>query len=153
MDTLNFLTQAISLGVVAGLKPTAEQAVKDAYAGLKGLLTRKYKISLDGLEQKSESKTQLDAVTENLSDSKVMEDPEIINWAQALIEAVYKYDPVSAQTIGIRLEDLNVAGSLILKSITADGNAIGVEVKKADITRDVNISDVHAHGSSPTPKA
>ena len=38
MDPITIIVTALALGAAAGLKPTAEQAVKVAYAGLKKLI-------------------------------------------------------------------------------------------------------------------
>ena len=35
MDLINIVTTALALGVMAGVKPTVEQAIKDAMPGLK----------------------------------------------------------------------------------------------------------------------
>ena len=37
MDPVTIIVTALALGAAAGLKPVAEQAVKDAYAGIKTL--------------------------------------------------------------------------------------------------------------------
>jgi hypothetical protein len=42
MDPITLILTALVTGAAAALKPTAEQAVKDAYAGLKTLLQRKF---------------------------------------------------------------------------------------------------------------
>jgi hypothetical protein len=38
MDPITIIVTALALGAAAGLKPTAEQAVQDAYAGVKRLI-------------------------------------------------------------------------------------------------------------------
>jgi hypothetical protein len=40
MDPLTRLVTALAAGAAAALKPTVEQAVKDSYAALKGLIQR-----------------------------------------------------------------------------------------------------------------
>ncbi len=39
---LTVIASAIALGAAAGLKPTVEQAIKDAYEGLKRIITDRY---------------------------------------------------------------------------------------------------------------
>ena len=40
--TITIIVTALVAGAAAGLKPTAEKAIKDAYAGIKALIQRKY---------------------------------------------------------------------------------------------------------------
>ena len=54
MAPITLITTALVFGIVAGVKPTAEQAIKDMYEGLKTLIIDRYKISLSGLENKPE---------------------------------------------------------------------------------------------------
>ena len=60
---------AVALGASAGLKDTATQAVKDAYAGLKPLLARR-RVDVSGVERKPDSDTQRAALTETLTDAR-----------------------------------------------------------------------------------
>ena len=72
MDPITIIVSALAAGAAAGLKPKAEQAVKDAYNGLKALILHKYgKLSVDALEQKPESKAKRSSVAEDLSDWRV----------------------------------------------------------------------------------
>lgn len=92
MDPITLITTALTLGIVAGLKPAAEQAVKDAYLGLKTLIQDKYKINLNNLEKKPESEVQVAAVAEQLVDAGADKDTEIIEIAQALVEQIKKQE-------------------------------------------------------------
>lgn len=68
MDPITMIVSAIALGAAAGLKPTAEQAVKDAYAGLKALIQLKYaNVSLAPLEEAPESEARRAVVEEDLA--------------------------------------------------------------------------------------
>jgi len=52
MEPITAIVTALALGAAAGLKPIAEQAIKDSYAALKALITRKYAgVNVDLLEQ------------------------------------------------------------------------------------------------------
>src|SRR2546421_1289448 len=42
MDPISIIVAALVTGAAAALKPTTEQVIKDAYAGMKGLVQRKY---------------------------------------------------------------------------------------------------------------
>ncbi|MGW4717847.1 hypothetical protein [Nocardia sp. NPDC004260] len=43
MDPATLVATAVAVGAAAGLTDTAKQSVTDAYAALKGLLTRRYR--------------------------------------------------------------------------------------------------------------
>jgi hypothetical protein len=61
------LVTALAAGAAAGLKDTAAQAVKDAYAKLKGLIRTRYpNVSIDQLEQQPTSKARQGVVGEDL---------------------------------------------------------------------------------------
>ena len=42
MDPITLIVAALAAGAAAGLGDTASQAIKDAYAGLKGLIKRRF---------------------------------------------------------------------------------------------------------------
>ena len=59
MDPLTSLVTALAAGAAAALKPTVEQAIKDSYTALKGLIQRKYtQVNLDQLEANPASKNR-----------------------------------------------------------------------------------------------
>ena len=71
VDPITIIVTALATGAAAGLKPTAAQAVKDAYAGLKSLIQRKLgtTASVDALESKPDSETKQSSVAEDLADT------------------------------------------------------------------------------------
>ncbi len=67
MNPLTSLVTALAAGAAAALKPTMEQAVKDGYAALKGLIQRKYvQVQVDQLEANPSSKNCRGVVEEEL---------------------------------------------------------------------------------------
>jgi len=148
MDPITIITLALAAGAAAGLKSTAEQAVKDAYFGLKKLIETKFASvsgSLGQLEQKPESKARRDAVKEDLESAKADTDEQVLSQAQAVLKAVQEKAPEVAQIIGVDLEDIK-AGALRLKDIIASGT--GVRVKKGEFSGDIEIESVRAGQSS-----
>lgn len=142
MEPISVIMGALSLGIAAGLKPTAEQAVKDAYQGLKALIQKRYSVSLDNLEQKPDSKAQQAAIEEALTDNKAETDKELITQAQKVVEEVEKHDAQVAQTIGVNL--VEVKSKLAeFKNIRAGEGAIGVNVEKSEID-ELKFGDVDA---------
>jgi hypothetical protein len=84
MDPVSIVVTALAAGAVAGLKPTAEQAVKDAYHGLKAVIQNKYKkANVQQLEEKPESKAKQESLAEDLRDAGAETDEELLRQARA----------------------------------------------------------------------
>lgn len=147
MDPVSIVVSALVVGMAAGLKPTAEQAVKDAYQGLKTIIQDKYKIHLESLEKKPGSKTQQDAVREEITDAKVAEDAEVIDKATAVVEAVDRAAPETAKTVGVNLIDVK-AGIVTFKNIHAQTGGTGVNVERGEF-KELNFGNVDASGTDP----
>ncbi len=152
MEPISMIVTALALGAAAGLKPTAEQAVKDAYVGLKSLIQRKFaQVDLALLEAKPESEKRQAVVEEELEEAGAAQDQEILQGAQRLLDVVQQKAPEAAVTIGVSLEKIKGA-SLDLSQIIAQGSGqgrvAGVEVKDADIAGDIKISGVTATNRS-----
>jgi hypothetical protein len=152
MDPVTIVVTALTLGIAAGLKPTAEQAVKDAYEGLKQLIERRYDVDLGGLEKKPESEAQGAAVEESLSDAGADNDEELLDQAKALIDLIKRKTPETAAAHGIDLNDIE-AEYLKVKKILAEGQAKAVTMKKVRTTGGVEIEDVSARSEPSDPKA
>jgi hypothetical protein len=149
MDPLTSIVTALVAGAVAGLKPTAEQVIKDAYAGLKALITRKYTtVSLDLLEQNPSSENRKAVVKEDLEKAAAAEDPEVLGKAKDLLEAIKSYAPATADAIGVDLQDIEAA-SLIIADIIATGT--GVKAEKVKTSGDISITGVRAGGIGNVP--
>jgi hypothetical protein len=148
MDPITILVTALVAGAAAGLKPTAEQAVKDAYGALKALIRRKYAAaaaSVEHLEAAPDSKPQRDVVKEDLSKAHAAQDNELLGAARAVLTAVQAHDPGSAQAVGIAFEELSAA-SLNVSDVQAagDDSATAVSIRHADIAGPVEIHGVKA---------
>jgi hypothetical protein len=148
MEPITAIVTALALGAAAGLKPAAEQAIKDSYAALKALITRKYaQVPLDQLEAHPSSKSRRGVVEEDLAAAKADQDPEVLQHAQALLEAMQRQEPQAA-AIGVDLQDIEGA-ALAIRRVTATGT--GVQVEHATMTGDITIEDVRAGGSGGLP--
>ena len=151
MDPITIVVTALALGAAAGLKPTAEQAVKDTYAGIKKLIQDKYKqVNLALLEGDPASEARQGVVKEDLAKANADQDVEVLRQARALLEAVEKHAPETAGAVGVDLEDIKGA-SLRVEDIIASGT--GVKVKKADLSGDIEIKGVRAGDSSGSPNS
>jgi hypothetical protein len=129
-----------------------EQAVKDSYAALKGLIQRKYaQVSLDQLEANPSSKSRRGGVEEDLKAAGADTDAEVLQHAQALLEAIQRQAPEAAAAIGVDLKEIEGA-SLAIRRVTATGT--GVKVERAKLSGDIIIEDIQARdqgGARPNP--
>jgi hypothetical protein len=154
MDPVSVVVTALVAGAAAGLKPAAEQAVKDAYAGLKTLIQRKWQhVSVSQLEANPTSEARQAVVKEDLAQANAADDRDLLTAADKVLDAVAQHAPEVAKSIGVRLEDIKSGGSLRIRDVVA-GDA-GVDVRKADVHGDIDISGVRAGrtGDSRNPPA
>ncbi len=143
MDPITIIVTALAAGAAAGLKPTAEQAIKDAYAGVKALIQRKYgTLSVEALEQKPDSKTKRASVAEDLTDVGAGNDNELLDQAKALLDAIKVHDPAAAAKININLEEVEAA-YFKLKDAAAKGD-VNVGVKKSTFSGGIDMEGLTA---------
>ena len=126
MDPISIIVAALVAGAAAGLKPTAEQVIKDAYTGLKSLLQRKYKaVAVEALEHKPESKAKQESVAEDLAEAGADQDNELLDQAKALLDTIKTHEPQAAVAVGVDLEKIE-AEYVALKKISATGTGVKV---------------------------
>jgi type I site-specific restriction endonuclease len=142
MDPLTSLVTALAAGAAAALQSTVEQGVKDSYAALKGLIQRKYaRVNVEQLEANPSSKSRRGVAEEDLKAVRADQDAEVLQHAQALLEALQRQAPEAAAAIGVDLKDLEGA-SLAIRHVIATGT--GVKVEHAKLSGDITIEDVRA---------
>jgi hypothetical protein len=152
MDSLTIIVTALASGAAAGLKPTVEQATKDAYTALKELITRKYgRVSVDLLEQDPTSESRRSAVKEELAKTDAGNDEELLRTTKALLDAIQRHAPEGAGAIGVDLNSVKAA-SLFIEDIIATGT--GVKASQVDVQGNMTIKGVRAgdRGGAP-PKS
>lgn len=155
MDPITIIVGALAAGAAAGLTDTAAQAIKDAYTGLKSLIQRKYvqaSASVTMLESDPGSKELQGYVEKQLAKTDAGQDAEVLQQAQATVDAVARYDPEAARTVGIDLQGIKGA-SLKLSDVivTGTGPATGVRVKDANVSGDIEIKGVHVGSQTTNP--
>ena len=142
MDPISIIVAALASGAAAGLKPTAEKIIKDAYAGLMGMIQRKYNnVDLRPFENKPESESERESLAEDLADAGATGDQELLDLAKVLIDAVAKHDKATAAAIGVDLEEVKAA-YLNIRKVTTTGT--GVKVKKGEFEGGIDIGEVNA---------
>jgi hypothetical protein len=147
MDPITIIVTALVAGAAAGLKPTAEQVVKDAYEGIKTLIKRKYaRVSVDNLEGDPASEARKSVVREDLEKAGAAGDAELLVKAQQVLDTVREHAPQAAAAVGVSVEDLK-AGSLRVRDIVVESGS-GVMIRGAQVAGDVEISNVRAGGGA-----
>lgn len=143
MDPITIIVTALAAGATAGLKPTAEQAVKDAYAGIKTLIQRKYQIrSMESLEQKPDSETKRTSVKEDLTEAGAGDDKELLDRAKFLLDTVQAHDPQVAAKLNIKFDEVEAA-YFKLRAAAAKGG-INVEIKKSTFIGGIDMEGLTA---------
>jgi hypothetical protein len=123
MDPVTLVVTAVALGASVGLTDTASSVIKDAYAGLKGLLTRR-QVDLTGVERRPTSIVQREALSETLADLPHVVDEELLAAAQHLTDAIVAHQPESeaVAAVGVDLRDVQ-AEFIRVRSISSSGAA------------------------------
>lgn len=153
MDPISVIVMALATGAAAALRPMTEQAIKDAYAGMKTLIGRKYgSVNVAMLESDPTSKPRQDVIKEDLEKTNAKQDEELLSAAKALLDAIQAHASDAPATVGLNLEDIKGA-SLSAERILAEGShATGIKVKGAEVG-DIRFSDVIARsGEEKLPK-
>ena len=152
MDPLTSVVTALAAGAAAALQSTVEQGIKDGYTALKGLIQRKYaRVDVDQLEANPSSKNRRGVIEEELAVDKADTDAEVLQHAQALLEAIQRQAPQIVVAIGVDLKEIEGA-SLAIRRVIATG--AGVKVEQGKFSGDITIEDVQAGrpgGARPNP--
>lgn len=132
------IASAIAMGAAAGLKPTVEQAIKDAYSGLKHLIKSRYgnnedvMDAVDYVTKKPEAERRREMLQEVLTEAGAEEDPETMTAAKAVHDAVQRNDPSIAESIGMDIGLLKAA-ALEVENVLAGQGGTAVRINKAEI--------------------
>jgi hypothetical protein len=148
MDPISLIISALVAGAAAGLKPTAEKVVKDAYAGFKNLLIGRFgkKSNIESLEEKPQSAGRQATVKEELAEAGADRDAELMERARQLIETIKAHAPADAQAVGVNLSEVEAEFIKIGKILSSGGGLVGSKLKlKGGLT----IDEVQAGGNPP----
>ena len=140
MDPVTLVVTAVALGASAGVTDTTSTAIKDAYAGLKRLLSRR-QVDLSAIERNPKSTVQRDALRETLADSPDAVDQELLDAAEQLTDAVAADEPRAAEVVGVDLKDVR-AGFIQVRSISSTG--VGFRGAGLIVDGGLDIGDVQA---------
>src|SRR4051812_33538049 len=96
MEPISLIVTALALGAAAGAKPTATQAVKDAYAGLKRIIRDRYAAvhdSVEHLEKAPDKQARRAGVEEELATTAAATDEELLQAVREMITLVKAQAP------------------------------------------------------------
>jgi hypothetical protein len=91
MDPISLIVAAVAAGAIVGIKDSASQVVKDAYAGLRGLLRRRFagNREAEAVLDRSENQPGVEQVQAQLAQylraAGAADDAELITAAQAVL--------------------------------------------------------------------
>jgi hypothetical protein len=123
MEPVTVIVSALSLGAAAGLQPTVAAAVKDAYAGFKALVLRKFgktgdaADAIEKVEKKPDSDGRKATLQEELTAAGADRDQEVVDRAAELLKLL---ESVAPGATGGLVGQINAAGGKVL--VVAGGN-------------------------------
>lgn len=109
MDPVATIVAALVGGAVAGSKDVVAQAVKDGYAGLKGLVLGKLgrrealQAALHDLERTPDSQGRKLTLHEELTAAGAARDPEILSMAEAFLKLLREHSPADGSVAQAKL--------------------------------------------------
>jgi hypothetical protein len=94
MDPITLIVAALAAGASAGLGDTATQAIKDAYAGLKALIKRRFagnaKAEATLADHEADPETYEKPLAKQLEAAGAQDDQEILQMAEELLKKADK---------------------------------------------------------------
>jgi hypothetical protein len=125
MDPISAIVAALVAGAVEAAKPTAVQAVKDAYEGFKALIVRKFSKSatpVQGVAEKPTSETRQSVLKEELSEAGADRDAEVSGALQNLIATLRQHAPQSVAHLTATVSGgINVQGGTFQGPVSIAG--------------------------------
>ena len=153
MDPITTLiVTSIAVGAAAGLRTVVEEAVRDAYAGLKRLIADSYADhpalmeSVEHLAESPEDQTRQVSLGQALTEAGATEDPGVIEAAKAIHASAAK-SAESYSAIGLDIEKIK-ASILEVEDIQASGT--GVRMKEVEIEGSASFKGIRAGQTEPS---
>jgi hypothetical protein len=143
VDPISLIVAAVAAGAAAGVKDSAADAVKQAYAGLKRLLFDRHGVDVGAVERKPDSEAKRASLKEDLADAGAADDAELREAAERLIAAVAQHDPDAARAVGVDLEDVSAA-FIRIGDVDVQGAATGLRGKRVNVAGGIQVGDIRA---------
>ena len=143
MDPVSVIVGALVMGAGGAAKKVGGKAVRDAYAGLKGVIVDRYKHSTEvaALEKNLSSTTERRALETALAKTDVRRDQEVLQLVKRLTEALADAPQTALSAAGIQIEDVKAMNAQI-GDIDVSGLAVGVSVKNVQLKRNLRFGNV-----------
>jgi hypothetical protein len=132
MEPVKAITLSLALGAAEAGKAVAGESVKDAYSKLKGVIKKRYaEFSIEKLEEAPHSEFRRAILEEDLANSDVLQDAELLAAARDLTKLIHQQAPDLAAAIGVDLRDVEAA-NLRLADIISSGTGVklgGIDIR------------------------
>jgi|GEM_PF-3512851 len=125
MDLITLIVYALAAGAAAatGPKSSATDAIKDAYRRLKQLIESRYRApNVDALEKRPDLKSIQASVSEDLADTNVSQDEEVLELARKILALVKGQAPEVGAEMCVDLNVIEVGGDATIQRIEAGGH-------------------------------
>jgi hypothetical protein len=133
---------AIAAGAAAGLNESVAQAVKDAYAALRKMISSRYgEVDVAPLERRPGSSAKRDSLAEDLEMAGAGGDLALRDAAVALLEAVRTHAGDVGAAVGVDLKRVEAAA---LRVGVVESAGTGVRVEDGRFDGDITIDGVRA---------
>jgi hypothetical protein len=145
MDPVSAILGALVAGASAAGAEVGSAALKDAYQGLKTVLTDTYAfVSTKLLEKKPLDPAFQEAVRSELAASAgLIDDPQVLEKTKAIQDAVAAMPSEKSAALGIDIETLKVGGNLIAERIRD-----GIRGKDWSAAGDARFTDVGGYSGN-----
>jgi hypothetical protein len=142
MEPVSAIVGALIAGASAALKDTTNQAIKDAYTGLKQLLKERYSFaSVALIEKKPDNKSFQKAAEDELKDSNALQDNDIFQMAVEVLNAIESLAEGEVESWGVDVETLKAGRNVLLENIS--GEIGGFRAKTVEAVNDITLREIH----------
>ncbi|MEV0712776.1 hypothetical protein AB0I48_35005 [Nocardia aurea] len=153
---MTLMAAAVAAGAAAGAGDTAKQVVADAYAALKGLITRRYstvEAEVVGVEYDPEEPLRRQLLAKQLGKAGAGTDLEVRAAAEELLRTVAEQAPAAARVVGVALTRVEASGDIEVTDIAVLGDGAGVSATDVAAGGSIRISGVQVGPQvSPDPR-
>lgn len=124
VDPVSVIVTAVTAAAPLVGKALVDVTVKDAYAALKGAITKRFKrgAAVAALEEAPESAAAREALAGALRETRAADDSEIRQLAAALLEAIKALPRTELKAASIDIGPLEAAGNAIVEDNWAAGS-------------------------------
>jgi hypothetical protein len=131
VDPIAAIVAGLAAGAVEAARPTAVQAIKDAYAGFKALIVRKFSrasTQVQNVEERPTSDARQGALKEELVDAHAETDPEVLRALQDLVATLRQHAPDSVLHLTANMSGgISVQGGTFQAPVTMDARSTTIQ--------------------------